>query len=222
MKKAILSSLKAAVILTGVTLLLSISQDCAAQQSVIANKDNTRPDMDRIHGSPSAVTQFAATSFNGYNEVNWTVFTPVNTQRYILEYSVNGVDYQTAAEVIPNGTSYNIKHLSPSTVPMMYRVRSQPIKGQSSYSQPFMLEGKALSPVTVYPTVISGNMVNINAAWPVERIDVFSSDGVQVLGKNINGQRDFIPLAVPSLAKGMYWVTFYGNGWKTTEKIIVP
>ena len=218
MKKAILSSLKALLLCGG----MSIYMMGAGQQSVIANKDNTRPDMDRIHGSPNTVTTFAANSFNGYNEVNWTVFTPEHTQQYVLEYSINGVDYQTAASVIPAGTNYSIKHITPSSVPMMYRVKSIVTNGQHFYSQPFMLEGKALSPVTVFPTVITGNMININAAWPVERIDVFSSDGTLIIGKNLNGQRDFIPMAVPSLSAGMYWVAFYGNGWKTTEKIVVP
>ena len=78
-----------------------------------------------------------------------------------------------------------------------------------------------VSPITIYPTIITGNTVNVNTSLAVERIVIYSGNGVQVFAKEMNGQRDFIPLVIPSLGKGIYWMTFYGNGWKTTSKFII-
>jgi hypothetical protein len=79
-----------------------------------------------------------------------------------------------------------------------------------------------ISPVEVYPTAVTGNVINVNAAWPIERVNIVSSGGSQVFAKDLNGQMHFVPVAIPSLSRGMYWITFYGSGWQSTSKFLVP
>ena len=222
MKKLFLPRIRISVVVAVGVMLLSSSQLLQAQQYIIANKDNTRPDMDRITGPAITVSNFSATGFNGYNEVSWNVFSDQNIRSFTLEYSANSVDYQTAGATLPSGTSYRIKHSTADRGPMLYRVRTEQINGKVNYSAPFFMDGEGRSPVRINSNIISGNMINMNAAWPVERIQVLALDGTQVFAKEVNGQRDYISLAVPSLSKGMYLVAFYGNGWKSTEKIVVP
>jgi hypothetical protein len=64
-------------------------------------------------------------------------------------------------------------------------------------------------------------MVNINASFPVESAKITALDGSQVFQKNIGGVSGYIPIAIPTVGKGMYFMTFYGNGWQATEKILI-
>lgn len=197
----------------------------SAQQHIIANKDNTRPEaaLNRMSPAMNTLTSFTATGNTGYNQINWSGFNEQNVQRYIVEYSTNGNDFQSAGEASVGGTTgYNIRHTTNERSAIIYRIRMEMKNGSYTTTDPIFLDGVPVSPVTVYPTVISGNMLNVNAVWPVRQISIFSGDGAMVFSKNINGQRDFIPVAIPSLAKGAYWVTFYGTTWKTSTKVIVP
>jgi hypothetical protein len=89
------------------------------------------------------------------------------------------------------------------------------------YQDGIAVDGINSSPVQIYPTIIQGNIVNVNAYWPVERITITSGSGAQVYTKDTNGQKDFMSVSIPSFGKGLYWMTFYGRGWKTTNKFII-
>ena len=198
-------------------------QDLSAQQFVIADKDVTRPDQQFPDMDPS-FTSFAALRGRGYNEISWAAASEQDTRRFIVEFSTNGVDFRTAGDEVtssPDGT-YGIMHYTNEQQPLMYRIRSEKMDGRMLYSKSFLVDGTPVSPVKVYPTTVTGNVVNVNADFPVRRINIFALDGNQVFAKDVNGQRDFIPVAIPSLGKGMYMMSFIGDGWQKTEKIVVP
>jgi hypothetical protein len=85
-----------------------------------------------------------------------------------------------------------------------------------------VLTNVVVSPVKVYPTTIAGDHVNINSRLPVERIIITSTNGTNLFTKELSGQSDYISLNLPSLKKGMYLLTCIGNGWRSTDKILVP
>ena len=64
-------------------------------------------------------------------------------------------------------------------------------------------------------------MVNVQMYLPVERINVISTDGRQVMQKTVAGNAGFEQITIPSLSKGTYLMTFYGRGWQSTEKFMV-
>jgi len=204
-------------------LLLSTCAPSLAQQHVIADKDNTRPDINNTFSAPAFINSFSAQKWNGYNEIKWTAFREQETRKYIVEFSTNGIDFQSAGEAMVNNSgSYYLKHYTGDDRAMLYRVRIEQLTGRSVKTEAMLLEGQVVSPVSFYPTIITGNTININADWPVERLLITSGNGVQVFAKELNGQSHHIPVVLPSLAKGLYFMTFYGSGWKTTGKIIVP
>jgi len=55
----------------------------------------------------------------------------------------------------------------------------------------------------------------------VHRVNIISTDGKQVLQKDLGGTSGFSQLAIPVLSKGTYLITFYGNGWQSTEKFMI-
>jgi hypothetical protein len=223
MWKAVLQPVKATFpMIAGLFSALVIINPALSQQNIIANKDNTRPEITRqYNSSPARISAFAAIKLNGYNDIQWNAVSEQNTRKFIVEYSYDGINFQSAGEVLAGNGLYELKHYTQDTRPLLYRVRIEELNGRFHYSDLALLDGIALLPVEIYPTVVTGNVMNVNAVFPVERINVISAEGQQMFAKDLNGEKDFFRVNIPSLNKGMYLITFYGNGWKTTSKFIV-
>jgi hypothetical protein len=193
----------------------------SSQQYIIADKDNTHPEIKTRDAEAGFITRLSAERANGYNEISWTAFRENDVRKYIIEYSTNGVDFQSAGEVISGTGSYTFKHHLLDNGPAIYRIKMEQLNNRFFYSPGIVLLGANLSPVKIYPTIVQGNMININASWPVEKINVYSSNGAQVFSKDLNGQSEHISLVLPSLSPGTYWMAFQGRGWRTTEKFMM-
>jgi hypothetical protein len=223
MKRYFLQSIRPGFpVIAGLAVLLSAILPVSAQQWVINQKDNTRPETTAGTSSPALIRSLTASRWNGYNDIQWTAITVNDTRKLIVEYSFNTIDYLTAGELLADKEIYTLRHHVLDERPVLYRIRSEQLNGKFFYTAPIILQGVPVSPVQIYPTVITGNTVNINAGWPVERIVVSSGSGAQVFAKEVNGQGDYMAVVLPPLAKGMYWMSFYGQGWKSTEKFIIP
>lgn len=192
------------------------------QQNVIQDKDNTRPGVARTFSSPPAINAFMATQHNGYNEIRWNAGLEQDTRKFIVEFSTDGIHYQSAGEAVSTTGQYLLKHQTFEIAPLLYRLKIEDLAGRYTYSQNILLQGTDINPVKIYPTIITGNTVNIIADFPVERINVFAGNGQQVFSKEIGGKMEAITVVLPSLGKGMYWVHAWGQGWKTTSQIIIP
>lgn len=208
------------IICTGL-LFLSAGKISHAQQYIIANKDNTRPEAMRQLYAPARITSFTATRHNGSNDIRWTAISAQDTRRFIVEYSFDGINYQSAGEALAGEGEYRITHSMLDDRPVLYRLRIEDLGHKAYYSENIFLDGIAVAPVEIYPTIVTGEVVNLNAHLPVERVTIVSGDAKQVFAKDLNGERDFIPLAIPALGSGMYFITFYGNGWQHTARFIV-
>ncbi|MEO5564939.1 MAG: hypothetical protein ABIR18_15940 [Chitinophagaceae bacterium] len=223
MRKLITPGLKAVLLLLiGFVSTGIFFNDAFAQQYFVSNDANTYSQRDASGNiSPVTITSFAAFKGSGYNEITWGSLQESGISKFIVEYSWNGTDYISAGEINPV-PPYSFKHYMNDNRPVLYRLKAEQSNGKFSYSNSIALKGIQQSPVKVYPTILTGNQVNVNASWPVERIGVTSQNGTEVYIKVLNGQTDYITLAIPSLNKGMYFVTCYGKGWRTTDKILVP
>jgi len=223
MWKAILPPVKATFPVIAVLFIINFCSFLSyGQQYIIANKDNTRPEVTRNSSSPVAITSFTAAAFNGYNEIQWSALSEQNSRKFIVEYSSDGINFQSAGHVISANGIYNLKHYTFDTRPLLYRIRIEELNSKFYYSDNIMLGGIDIEPVKIYPTIVTGSIINANAGFPIERITVTSTDGRQMFAKDMNGVKDFIPVAIPSLNKGMYLMTFYGNNWKSTTKFMIP
>lgn len=191
-----------------------------AQQHIINKKDVTRPETSRQFNSFN-LSSFTAVQQNGYNEIQWPASANDARRRIIVEYSFDGINFLSGPEVLSTGGMFTYKHQLQDTKPILYRLRTEEVTGTISYSGAFLPKGMTISPVQIQNNIISGNVINATAQFPVERVTVVSADGIQLFAKDINGLRDFIPVAVPSLKRGIYFITFYGNGWESTSRFMV-
>lgn len=192
-----------------------------SQQNIIVDKDNTRPETKARLMTLAKITSFVASRGNGYNDIQWTALYEEDTRRFIVEYSKDGVNFQTAGEAMPLTGNYSLKHYIFGDELLIYRIRMEKKDGKYFYSSPFLLDGIDTPPVKIYPTAIEGNLVNVDAVFPVEHINISSTDGRQVYAQDMGGISGYSRVTIPALSKGMYLLTCYGNGWKSTSKIIV-
>jgi hypothetical protein len=204
-------------------LALFISLGAAAQQNIISDVDNTHPEIDRLFTHKAIITGFAVREGNNSNEIYWTAAQDEEVRKYIVEYSANGIDFQSAGEVLANSArSYSVTHTFNYEHPMLYRLRTEQLNGKYFYTTAVPSEGYGGTRVVqLYPTIISGNTVNLIAALPIDKINVIAPNGVQVYERAVGGQRDNMTVVLPSLSHGLYYMVFTGRNWKATEKFIV-
>lgn len=218
MRNNILQYIKAAVLITGFSTLLNSAY---GQQHVIDKKDETHPEIAAQQSSHAKIYLLSAVPGNGYNEIQWSTVAEQDTRRFIVEYSADGVNYQTAGEVTPFDGVYKLKHYILDERTFLYRIRMEKKDGRFLHSSAFLLGGIDARPVKLYPTIVEGSTVNLQMYLPVQRVNIISLDGKQVMQKDISGNIGFTQVSIPLLSKGTYLMTFYGNGWQSTEKFMV-
>ena len=218
MWKVILQAVKATALIAGFSTLMNSAY---GQQNIIADKDNTHPELTRQQYTPAKIYSIRIIPNNGYNEIQWSAVAEQDIRRFIVEYSTDGINYQTAGESLPLTGEYSIKHYTFDIRSMLYRIRMEKQDGRFFNSAVFLLDGDDHAPVKIYPTMIEGNTVNMQLWIPIERISIFSSSGQQVFAKEMGGFMGSTQVVIPALSKGTYTMTFYGKGWQSTDRFII-
>jgi len=219
MQKVILQFVKATFpIVAGFSTLIN---PALSQQNVIAGKDDTHPEIAAQQYSSAKIYKLSAVQMHGYNEIRWSAIAEEDTRRFIVEYSTDGVNFQSAGELTPFAGTYSLKHYTLDTRTFLYRIRMEKKDGRFFNSMSFLLGGTDIGPVKIYPTIVEGNTLNLRMAFPVHRMSIVSLDGKQVMAKDLGGIVGSTEVAIPVLSKGQYLVTFYGNGWQSTEKFMI-
>src|SRR6185503_12969443 len=218
MRKMILQFVRATAMLTGFSTLMNAVY---GQQNIIDKKDDTHPEISAQQSLPARIYQFSATRLNGYNEIKWQAAAEDDTKKFIVEYSSDGINFQSAGEVTPITGIYTLKHHTLDTKTFLYRIKMEKKDGRFFNTGVFLLGGVDARPVTLYPTIVENNTLNLQMYLPVDRMNILSTDGKQVMQKDFGGTSGFTQISIPVLSKGTYLVTFYGNGWQSTEKFMI-
>ena len=219
MRKVILQLVKATFpIAAGFSTLINSAY---SQQNIIAGKDDTHPEITAQQYNSAKIYKLSAAQMHGYNEIQWSAIAEEDTRRFIVEYSADGINYQSAGELTPFDGNYKLKHYTSDTRTFLYRIRMEKKDGRFFTSVNFLLGGVDIAPVKICPTIVEGNTLNLQMAFPVHRMNVVSFDGKQVMAKDLGGIAGTTQVAIPVLSKGQYLVTFYGKGWQSTEKFMV-
>src|SRR4030095_11079023 len=219
MRKVILQFVKATFpTAAGFSTLISSAY---SQQNIIAGKDDTHPELAAQQYSSAKIYKLSAVQMHGYNEILWSAVAEEDARRFIVEYSADGINYQSAGELTPLAGNSSLKHYTSDTRTFLYRVRMEKKDGHFFNSMSFLLGGVDIAAVKIYPTIVEGNTINLRMAFPVNRMSIISLDGKQVMQKELGGIAGATQVSIPVLSKGQYLVTFYGNGWQSTEKFMV-
>ncbi len=206
--------------MTSLVLLIFFSMKVSAQQHIITQKDNTRPETAKQFNSFN-LSSFQVLQNDGYNEVQWQAGETATSNKFVVEYSFDGINFIRGEQVTGHNGLYNYRHYIRDTRPLLYRVSTENGEGSWVHSGAIMPKGVTVLPVQLQGNMIRGNMINVQASFPVERLTIVSTSGVEVFAKDLNGARDLIPVAIPSLKEGIYFVNFFGNGWKSTSRFVI-
>jgi glucose/arabinose dehydrogenase len=175
--------------------------------------------------TPVSLISFSGTHSTGYNDLKWTTVNEDNIVKYIIETSTDGRSYTEAGTVDatnrPELHTYIFRHNYNTPGKLYYRLRIVELNGTSEYSPTISLGSKDKKGVEVFPTLIVSGIVNINAASPVDRIDILNTNGQRMLTKSLNNITGYLQIVLPSLPKGVYYMQMRGKDFHQTEKIIV-
>jgi hypothetical protein len=218
MRTDVLQFVKATAMTAGFSILMNATH---GQQNIIDKKDDTHPEISAQQSVAAKIYQFSAAKMQGYNEIRWQAAAEEDTKRFIVEYSVDGINFQSAGEVTPITGIYTLKHHTLDSRTFLYRIRMEKKDGRFFNTGSFLLGGIDARPVLLYPTIVENYSVNLQMYLPVHRVNVISNDGKHVMQKDLGGTSGFTQLSVPVLSKGTYLITFYGNGWQSTEKFMI-
>lgn len=163
------------------------------------------------------------------NVVNnyWATENEVNTSHFVVERSLNGVDFVGVGRVEAKNTSGSHQYyfndrptaaLNGKTI--YYRLQQADKDGKFSYSKIVPVSLGEPKRITVSPNPTSG-IVNVYAP-KAKSVSVFSVGGAEVYTAKLNQAWDSTTIDLSRLPKGTYLVKVVEeNGTITTEKIIV-
>ena len=174
---------------------------------------------------PLTLISFSGTPMNGYNELKWITESEENMDKYIVEYSTDGISYSTAGEVVSaNNTSRSIylyRHTTINTTNVYYRLKMSELNGTHKYSPVIRIGPDKETGVKIYSTFITTGLVNIISWQPVERVTITNTTGIQLFSKEMNGATGYFNIPIPALQKGLYIIRVSGKDFQQTEKLVV-
>jgi len=174
---------------------------------------------------PVSFTRLTATGYQGYNQLNWLTATESNTAVYYIEYSTDGRNFnrigQVTATNLSSGSDYLFRHDVQSTANVFYRIAIQDFDGALHYSDIVRLVGNGIGGVEVYPNVVLNGTFNIVLYEPVNNITLVNGRGTIVYTRNMRGMTGNIPINLPQLTKGVYFLRVNGKEFIHNEKLVI-
>ena len=145
--------------------------------------------------------------------VSWATSQEINTSKFYIEHSADGINFIKVGEVAAAGNSstvskYNFLHLTPVTGFNFYRIKQFDKDGRFTYSEIV----KVLYRNNLSETIIAPNpVVNVlNIVEPkgvfIKTVQVYDSKGALIINKMVNAETQVYSLQVVSLQKGNYFL----------------
>ncbi len=168
---------------------------------------------------PVELLVFGGDDRGTYNYIYWTTVTEENNSHFIVEKSIDGINFYPIGQVEGNGNSQQVINYSFNDydhASAYYRLQQVDFDGAYAYSNIIYIHVLAGSELTVYPNPTSGNSINVAMAglglenYPYSLHDItghFLESGI-LDGEN-NEQTIYFS---NTLATGVYVLSVYING----------
>lgn len=174
---------------------------------------------------PVTLQQFTAKALNGYNEIKWTAVNELSMVGYKIEFSHDGVNYETAGSInaMNNGneTDYSFQHIITGFTKLFYRLKIIHNSGQITYSNILVLNKKPGTSVKIYPMPLTSNQATIISDKPIEQIILYTVEGSKIFTKKMNNVSGTINIPLPHLQNGIYIMQLKLKDEFVNEKILV-
>lgn len=168
--------------------------------------------------------QFISNSANLKNSqafIEWRVATPiVNGLKFIVEFSTDGITWNTAGEVNishPLQGKYALQHSLQSNT--QYRIKQVDVDGKFIYSTIMLVKKEKINQFTVYPNPAK-DYINLTLQESgIHTIELIDLSG-RLLYKN-RTQNQNSSISTKQIASGMYLLKIRNDNWSVTEKIFI-
>lgn len=175
---------------------------------------------------PVEMVRFNGNCVNNKVVLVWSTASELNTQKFVIEKSINGIDFSSIGEVMAAGNSNQLINYSftdaSSSIDAYYRIKQMDNNGQFENFPPVFLTScsEISNNVNVYS---SNDQVVINYFSNEDEqliIELYSADGKLVLQeeKNISNGFNQIQLS-PAVATGVYLITVKNQNEVYNQKI---
>jgi hypothetical protein len=165
-------------------------------------------------------------------QIDWTNLTERDLVNYVVERSVNGVNYTAISQQLPRSNnndkqSYSAFDATPFSGANYYRIKVYEISGKVIYSKVARVEiGKISKGIMLYPNPVQGNQVSvsINATKGQYMIKVVNTAGQEIYSQEIVHQGGSLTQVVelPSAVKpGVYNIMISGDNYHETKMFLV-
>lgn len=157
--------------------------------------------------------------------LEWLAENKGNTAKYIIEKSMDGVNFE-AIQVITDNIEDELSKIdeAPDYGTNFYRIKQQYKNGDYRYSsiqsEPFLIDEAA---ITIYPNPVSdvfnlkvGHFSNLEG-----QIRIFNISGAEMAASPLNKGDKKITVNTSDYQSGMYFLVIEGNGTKAVERQFV-
>lgn len=173
----------------------------------------------------ATLLEFTAKAFQGYNQLRWKTTNEQNLAGYEIEYSFNGVDFETAgSKPAANGNTennYSFQHVIAGFTRLFYRLKIKDIDGRIKYSDILVVERNTGSDITIYPMPLTKDAITIISDKPVQQIILYSMDGRSVFNKKLNNLAGTINIPFPHLQDGVYMMQVKLTNETVNKKVVI-
>jgi hypothetical protein len=165
-------------------------------------------------------------------QVDWKVSTEQNLKQYVVEKSIDAVNFTSIATQTANNianSSYSAIDNTPNNGNNYYRILSIANDGSKAYSNIVLVKiGSKLQNISVYPNPVEGKTLNLqlqNMDKGTYLIQIFTESGRMVFQSNLNhnGGSGTQSIILPASMSNSNYVlkTSTENGVVFTEKILI-
>jgi hypothetical protein len=171
---------------------------------------------------------------NNKAEIKWTTSAEINVSHFVIERSMDGINYKDAGVVFAYGskvdkTNYSFSDNLDNQQPgiFYYRLVTIDADGKSLFSLTRIVKvGKQTDnniSIVTFPNPVSNKLqISIPARWKNNKVvyEMYNTNGQNVIiAESITGNQTRI-LNVNSLAPGLYIIRLSCNGQMAQQKII--
>ena len=163
---------------------------------------------DRLSNAvPVQLINFEATKKEKAVYLSWTTARENNNSHFVVEQSLNGIDFNKVGQVNGNGTTnqtshYSFEHLTPSNGNNYYRLKQLDADGKFIYSTIKLISFKAKKLSIKSNAVKNEVILTAHSDVPV-RLKFMNNKGQQIISSSITGTKHF---NVSSLLSGIYLI----------------
>lgn len=160
---------------------------------------------------------------NNNIDINWSTASEINNDFFDIQWSRNGINFQTIEGIKGSGTSYSrndytYTHLTPSNGKNYYRIKQVDFDGQSSYTKIVLATIEIKNKIRVFPTVVN-DQIRISLSETEGLIAIYNINGSLVKSINVNTS-NLIILNVADLPAGSYIVSFINDQQTINDRFI--